>query len=826
MPELGDASLIGKLRSRIRHSRGGTFLITGFRGVGKSTLVLRALDEIVAQGPPDEVVLVVSLSVARSTTTERLLFAVVRRVFETLSDSGVLDRLPPATRRPLLLAYMRTSLSFKETQSEARERTAALDVGAGSGRGAKTVVDHVVPKLNLSAKRTSTMASEAAFLAYSETDVEHDLMRIVSLLDQQTELAPEPRSGIRRLWPWPRHETTRLRLVIVLDEVDKLTVDTEGLAAIEAMLSGLKNVLTMPGVHFLIVAGPDLHDRAVRDAARGNGVYESVFGWRMYVPCSWDAADVLIDSVVDSDAGPAPDAGELLSLAQYLRFKARGVPRRLLQELNGFVVWEDDVPHLRVGDTEMERVEFYARLEDVLREYIQGGGRDRLFPVAIDEDRWRLGGYYVLDWVLRSEGEPFSATDLLREGDEAEFDPLLRLSRRNVDRLLDHLAQSGVLDVVREINASATMIGDVAESGMKVFRLAEDVQRSLQGFAAQYESERPADGALPAPPPPTSWRDETQPPSGRPARALGRRYELLDMLGQGGMGTVYRGRDLMLGRPVAVKMLRGSMKDDPIAVARLEREARITRRLQHAQIVQVHDVVHDREMGPAIVMELLEGPTLDEQVINSGPLSPSQAARVGHGLAGALDYLARERIVRLDLKPNNVIMSAERGPVIIDLGVARTEGSEGATVTQTKQVIGTPGFLAPEVIKGMDPDSRSDQYALGLVLYFALVGRRPFDQPTIEQMFYAIITTGVDLSDVPVSGEFRQVLARALEQEPESRFPASGDFQRAIESVPEWRGHDLGATTTRIGPATSSANPRPAPTDDPGRQRPATDLTT
>ena len=129
-----DDTLMAELQDRILHSRGGTFLVTGFRGVGKLTLIMRSLDEIVARNAPSDLILPVTLSVARSTTTERLLFTIVRRVFETLSDSGALERLPPQTRHALLVAYMRTSLSFKETQSEARERSAAMDLSIGRGR--------------------------------------------------------------------------------------------------------------------------------------------------------------------------------------------------------------------------------------------------------------------------------------------------------------------------------------------------------------------------------------------------------------------------------------------------------------------------------------------------------------------------------------------------------------------------------------------------------------------------------------------------------------------------------------------------------------------
>jgi hypothetical protein len=461
-PSLGNDGLVTDLASRIQHSRGGTFLVTGFRGVGKTTLVMRALDQLEAGPAPANRILSVSLSVARSTKTEQLLFAIVRRIFETLSDSGELERLPPQTRHALLVAYMRTSLSFKETQSDSRQASAGLNVGVGSGKLVKAVANIAVPSVSLSANRSQSLATEAAFLAYSETDVEYDLMRIVSLVDKAHGGRPGRRSWLRRRGGRrTAGAPPRLHLIIVLDEVDKLTVDDAGLATVEQLISGIKNILTMPGVHFLVVAGPDLHDRAVRDVARGNGVYESVFGWRLYVPCVWHAPDQLISDIIsESDRG----ADGVDSLEQYLRFKARGIPRRLLQEINDFVVWEQDRPWLRIDGKEMERVEFYARLERVLRSFMAAGRNSRLFPVAIDEDRWRLGSYYVVDWVLQSEGDPFTASELLREGEEAKFDPLLRISRRSIDRLLDHLARNQILEIVREVSAKNTFISDVAEA--------------------------------------------------------------------------------------------------------------------------------------------------------------------------------------------------------------------------------------------------------------------------------------------------------------------------------------------------------------------------
>ncbi|MEV7240058.1 hypothetical protein AB0N92_02180 [Streptomyces sp. NPDC093248] len=131
----------------------------------------------------------------------------------------------------------------------------------------------------MTGRRTRSRTTEAAFLAYSETDVEHDLVRIIQLLSGR-DGRPALRGRLRRARP-----RLRIHPVVVLDEIDKLTDDgDDAIADLERLLGSLKNVLTARGAHFILVAGPDLNDRALTDADRGNGLYESVFAWRMYVP--------------------------------------------------------------------------------------------------------------------------------------------------------------------------------------------------------------------------------------------------------------------------------------------------------------------------------------------------------------------------------------------------------------------------------------------------------------------------------------------------------------------------------------------------------------
>jgi serine/threonine protein kinase len=773
IPSLGNDRLIAELKDRIKYSRGGSFLITGFRGVGKSTLVLRTLDQIAEESGQDDLIVPVLLSVARSTSTERLLFAVVRRVFETLCDTGAFGRLSPATRQALLVAYMRTSLSFKETQSDTRDLAAGMSLGPGSGKGLKALLSAIAPSVSISSDRSHSLATEAAFLAYSETDAEYDLQRIVSLVGQQPDATVSRLRGWRRWWYHKQRVDPKVHLIIILDEIDKLTVNASGLAAVEDLLSGIKNVFTMPGAHFLLVAGPDLHDRAVRDAARGNGIYESVFGWSMYVPCTWNAPDLLVQGLT------APNPGDSYlppqALTRYLRFKSRGVPRRLLQELNRFVVWEDGIPHLRVSSGDLPRVNFYAHLEDVLSAYFEDGRQSQFFPVPIDEDRWRLGGYYVVDWVLASQGEPFSETDLLREGEDPDFDPLLRLSRRNVSRLLEHLTKCGILELVREMNAHATVYADIAESRAKVYRLAEDVRRRQRSLAVRHEYERAErDPSLNSP---------SEAREGRPM-ILDGRYELVDLLSQGGMASIYSGRDLATGREVAVKLLRDALTADPLAVARVLREGEISKPLDHPQIVHTYDVLVGNGHGPALVIELLRGPNLQDAITSDAPMSPADTVAIGYALAGALIYLGDKQIARLGMKPGNIIIT-DRGPVISDLGIAVLLDAD-RDLTRAGQLIGTPAYMAPELLTGSDPDPRADQYALAAVLHYCLTGKNPREAQASPPM-----ATGmrryVDLSRLAVSAQFRDVLARALEPKPDDRYPRSADFREALKSTPEWQ---------------------------------------
>lgn len=765
LPMLGNVDLVEELQSRITHSLGGTFLLTGFRGVGKSTVILQALDKLGTGKDGADVVVPVVLSVARSTDVDRLLFAIVRRLFESLSDGGHLSRLPVDLQRSLLLSYMRTSLAFKQTQSEALERVRGMESGPVK------VWKLPVLKFTASTKRTRSLATEAQFLAYSETDVEHDVMRIVSLIHSRGLLTRRSSGRLRRLWPWPRRRPERLRLVVVLDEVDKLTDQESGLLAMDRILSGIKNVLTMPGIHFVLAAGPDLHDKAIMDAARGNSIYESVFSWQMYVSCNWDAVDRLLDAVV---VDPAADPKGLALLRNYLCFKARGIPRRLLQEFNSFVSWQEQGPVAHIRDADLDRITFYAELEEMVSEHLNREVGGRLLNVPIDHDRRRLGAYYVIDWILESRGEPFSPSDLFRADGTSGLDPLLRVSRPGVSRLLEHLTNKDMLKKVRKAGPMATMLGNAEQSQQDVYVLSARVRCLLVEFAESSETERAnlnlvgsaAEAGVP-----------------RDLGLVAGRYRLLEVIGRGSQGTVYLGRDDLLNREVAVKTLARFEPHDDLARNRMQREARIAGRLSHPNVVQTYDVVTLPDGGVAIVMERLTGTSLDSVVHDAGALPAVQVARIGVTLANVLQYLSEQHIARIDLKPSNVVMEPNRGPVIIDFGIAKEMNT--TTFTDDQVMVGTPMYMSPEQMRSGPVDSRADIYSLGLVLIFCLTGQAPLAEETIAAVLHRQLNDDIDTSAVPVSNEFRAVLARATRKSPDDRYASAAEMAAELVKTPE-----------------------------------------
>ena len=264
-------------------------------------------------------------------------------------------------------------------------------------------------------------------------------------------------------------------------------------------------------------------------------------------------------------------------------------------------------------------------------------------------------------------------------------------------------------------------------------------------------------------------------------------YRILNQIGAGGMGTVYRAHDERLDRDVALKVLAQGLADDKEFVARFRREARTLSKLNHPNIATVHD--YDSDAGTSfLVMELIQGPSLASKV-RSGPVPEDEIVRLGLQLLQGLRAAHAEGIIHRDLKPGNLCETLDGRLKILDFGLARTMQSD-LDVTQSfatsTGMVGTLPYMAPEQLRGELVDARTDLYSAGVVLYQLATGRLPFSEAFAPRLIDSILHQ----NPVPprelnpnLSPAFEQVIARALEKDPDKRFRSAEEMRCALENI-------------------------------------------
>ncbi|MFJ2739085.1 serine/threonine-protein kinase [Streptomyces sp. NPDC087440] len=300
---------------------------------------------------------------------------------------------------------------------------------------------------------------------------------------------------------------------------------------------------------------------------------------------------------------------------------------------------------------------------------------------------------------------------------------------------------------------------------------------------------------------------------------LAGRYRLGEVLGSGGMGRVWRARDEVLHRTVAVKELRAGLyaaeADRIVLHARTQKEARAAARINHPGVVTVHDVL-DHDDRPWIVMEYVDGPSLADALKETGSVSPEEGARIGLQVLAALRAAHTVGVLHRDVKPGNVMLARDGRVLLTDFGIAAIEGD--STITRTGELVGSLDYLAPERIRGEDPGPASDLWALGATLYTAVEERSPFRRTSPISTMQAVVAE--DPSPSYNAGALAPVITALLRKEAHER-PSAAETEQMLREAREGRRPRAAqeyVPTRQVSPdELRSATPMPPTTPQPVR---------
>ncbi len=309
----------------------------------------------------------------------------------------------------------------------------------------------------------------------------------------------------------------------------------------------------------------------------------------------------------------------------------------------------------------------------------------------------------------------------------------------------------------------------------------------------------------------------------QPGQLLGGRYALTHLLARGGMADVWQANDTLLQRQVAVKILHPHLAADATFVARFRTEAVAAARLHHRSIVAIFDTCSENGVE-AIVMELIRGHTLREEIDTHGPLDPTMVISIGADVADALEASHRAGLIHRDVKPANILLCADQRVMVTDFGIAKIQDTTDRT--QHGTMLGSVKYLSPEQVEGNPVDGRSDVYSLGIVLYETLTGRVPFsaDTPAATALarLHTVPTRPHQLRPgIPLPLD--DVVMKALAREPDNRFASAAELEAALlatRGAPLHVDPDITEVSPRPTPA-ARAVPPPSQPGGPGSDRPA-----
>ncbi|HXD73801.1 MAG TPA: protein kinase [Vicinamibacterales bacterium] len=336
------------------------------------------------------------------------------------------------------------------------------------------------------------------------------------------------------------------------------------------------------------------------------------------------------------------------------------------------------------------------------------------------------------------------------------------------NEIRDYVSRMPPVSACEQLSQLATKRGSEDNISVQVLRV-DNVQRVgyYRGAVAYYA--------------PVSKPASDEPQVGQ---VFDERFEIIDIISRSGMSSVYKATDLKSGTLVALKVPHLKLESDPAFFSRFEREEEIGRQLNHPGIIRIIPVDPGARSRPYLVMEYLQGQTLDEVMQVTSPMPEKDALQIASRLCDALDYMHTHDVIHRDLKPQNVMLCNDGSLRIMDFGIAKAASSKRITFGGFSPTLGTPDYMAPEQVKGQRGDQRTDIYSLGAILYEMLTGRLPFEGPNAYAVMNARLVgdpAAPRVQNPSIRPEVEEIVLHSMARNPEDRYASAAAFKADLD---------------------------------------------
>lgn len=741
IPFFDHNTIVERLKNRISFSNGASFLITGLRGVGKSTLIKHAINDLQSD---KFAYLPVFVNLSKNIEYKDLLFEIVRRLYEAIIDKRIIHKINTSIANDIVLSYIRTSMSIKNSNLINSESELSI--------GSNTLLENIL----LKNKSTQQAAQEATFLAYSINDVEHDLVRIIELLNND--------------------RTLNIKTIIIFDELDKLTTNENGIEYFEDTLSKLKNIICSINAISIFIGGLDLYQKWNNDVAKINSLYDSIFNWHLYIPCIWESTKLLFDLFLEKEHvyEKIREDFQFMCASQfsniikppfklfliYINFKSKGIPRKIYSEFNNFIKWHNQKPYFQISEADANEIEAYS----VIWEKIWPIFEDRLYSTVIEMDLTYITCFNILEYFFVHHNENFTIGEIQKAILYDNISPV------NIEQIISDLIEKfEYYHIITRTKDNKYIVTDFTIKHVKSISIKDKTVMRERTSESKISLTMPNNNSGYQ----DSFARKISQYGSKEITLFWSCFEAKDFILTSSEMSIFYVFNKKNNRAYNAVFYTDKQNEKIDNKNCLYDESRYT--LTSKYLLDTTDIIADSQLKTSL-RQIYNGYLLSHLV--DAKIEPKYITLIIEQILNFIMELNQKGFFNANVKSSNIMINKYLNVKFLDMKNLIREGSRGTPITAL-------GYAAPEMYTD-NFDSRSDIYSIGVLLWELIVHK---------SLSESLIERHIDFQFLKkpnhCSKKMWNIIIKATNSNPDERYQSAEDFLNDIRRSKEYRRNKL-----------------------------------